>query len=130
MTRQDQWFVTRVLESTEGNFEIKIGKPEKVIEDEWQCAYSIADKTSYAHGLDGFQALVMAFTGVRLALDSMGGPIKWRGGKAGDHGVPRLVPHAFGVAFSKRIEELIDSEVNGFAVNAENIAKAKRGNDS
>lgn len=126
MTEQEKWLVRRALESANGKFEIAIGQPEKVLDDEWRCAYRVADETSYAHGLDGFQALLMALTGVRMALDKMGSQLKWRGGKAGDHGVPRLVPHAFGVAFSRRIEELIDAEVNQFAASAESAAKAGR----
>ncbi len=125
MANQDRWVVTRVLESAEGNVEIKIGQPEKVIDDEWSCAYSVAEETSYAHGLDSFQALLMALTGMRVALDNLKSKLKWRGGKAGDHGIPRMVPHAFGVDFSRKIEEVIDSEINQFAANAESAAKAR-----
>jgi hypothetical protein len=126
MMAPEKWLVRRALETASGTFEIAIGQPEKVIDDEWRCPYRVADETSYAHGLDGFQSLLMALTGVRMALDKMDSQLKWRGGKPGDHGVPRLVPHAFGVEFSRRIEELIDAEVNQFAANAESAAKARR----
>jgi hypothetical protein len=126
MTEQDQWIATRAFESAEGRIAIKIGLPEKVCDDEWHCPYSVGGQSSHAHGLDAFQALFMALTGVRAALDNLGMQLKWRGGKVGDHGVPRLVPHGFGVAFSRKIEEFIDSEVNQFAVNAEAAARTKR----
>jgi hypothetical protein len=116
---------TRELESTESSFEIKVGQPEKVDANEWRCAYSVADKLNYAHGLDAFQALVMAITGVRIALDNMGSPIRLRGAKTGDHGVPRMVPQALGVAFSRKIEELIDAEVTQFLAKAESAARAR-----
>ena len=122
------WVATRTLQSAGAagtSIEIKIGAPEQFTEDKWRCAYSAAGEDSYAHGLDAFQSLVMALTGIRVAPDSSGQELSWVGGITGDHGIPRMVSHGLGLEFSRKIDSLIASEVSQFVEAASRLRPSK-----
>lgn len=67
-----------------------------------------------AFGVDQLQALLLAVQGLRLKLEALGAELRWIGGEHGDTGIPRLIPIAFGLEFSKRAERVLDKEVTRF----------------
>jgi hypothetical protein len=77
----------------------------------WQCDFEIEgaiDVRQHGSGMDSFQALVNAFQGVRKYLDDSGLVLTWNGLEPGEHYVPMIVPHYFGLAFTRELEEEID----------------------
>ncbi|HEX2573584.1 MAG TPA: hypothetical protein VH877_28805 [Polyangia bacterium] len=122
MAKRPTWIATRALYEEPGGAEIRVrlGRPEPVSEDEWRCPYRVelgppAARTRYAHGVDAFQALLMALMGIRAALAESERRLSWQGGEPGDAGIPLLVPQYFGLEFSRRMEQLITTEVERFA---------------
>lgn len=110
---------------------LAIYAPEQVSEVEWKCAFRITgldnDEPRYAHGNDGVQALILAFEGLRVALATSGAKLSWTGGEPGDPGIPRFVPAIFGMAFSQRLEQMIEREVEKFARAAIGKSGRRRG---
>lgn len=125
MSPHDAWILTRPLQAGGRDIDLKLGQPHCVADDEWRCPYEVAGIAYEAFGLDALQALVMALTGVRVALDGLAGPLKWRGGRAGDPGVPRMVPQGLGLDFTRKLEALIDAEIGQFVANAEAAAEKR-----
>jgi hypothetical protein len=82
----------------------------------------------YAYGIDAFQSLMMALAGIRSLLQPRRRDLEWQGGSF-DLAFPRFMPSAYGAAFSKRMELLVNREVEAFARDAERRAtkRAKRG---
>jgi hypothetical protein len=69
--------------------------------------------------LIAFQALIVALEGIRANLEGSGKSFTWIGGEKGEHGFPRFVPSFYGIDFSKRVDELIESEIRRFAERAQ-----------
>jgi len=111
---------------------LSIDAPEQVSADEWRCRFRIIgmgnDQPKYAHGSDSIQALLLAFEGLRVALADSGAKVSWTGGEPGDPGIPRFIPGIFGLAFSRRLERMVEGEVQKFARAA--IGKSGRKRDS
>lgn len=101
---------------------IVIGKPREEGAD-WCCPYFIFGiglrRVRRAYGRDGVQALLMALEAIRVTLDS--NKIKWTwdgGSEEGDFGLPVTIPAYYGEAFARRVNQLVDKEINDFAHNA------------
>lgn len=101
---------------------VKIGKPRRVRPDEWRCSYCIEGlgraNIQEVCGADGVQALLLCFEAIRTRLTPMGDDLAWECGEPGDSGFPRYIPSIYGIKFYKRLERLIDREVDGFARRA------------
>ena len=112
-------------------WEATLGVPELVTEGEWRCPFSAGPKGAaeirHAHGLDAFQALMMAIVGIRTALKDLPPEYEWEGGAPGDHGFPLFVPQYFGPEFSRHIESIVEAEVKKFAARAKRRARATGG---
>jgi len=80
---------------------------------------------SYAHGLDAFQALSLAIEGIYSALQASNRQLTWEGGELGETGFQRFVPQAFGLEFSRQINNMIDEKIQQFADKARE--RRKRG---
>jgi len=97
---------------------VKLGKPRKSKEIDWECPFSITGLgirgIQHGRGVDAIQALYMALEGVRVQLERSGVRLSWSGGRAGDAGFYRFVPKFFGPKFSKRLDQIIDREVERF----------------
>jgi hypothetical protein len=110
---------------------LSIYAPEQVSEGEWRCGFQVTglgnDQPSYAHGNDGVQALILAVEGLRVALADSGARLAWAGGEPGDHGIPRFIPAVFGFAFSRRLEQMVEREVEKFARGAIGKSGRRRG---
>ena len=98
---------------------IRIGKPRKVSEAEWECPFHVSNAgmplVACGHGIDALQALVQAIDGCRVFLERSGTTFRWEGGENGDTGVPRFVPAFFGAQFANRLGRIVDREVEKFA---------------
>ena len=102
---------------------VKLGKPRRSKEIDWECPFSITGLRirgiQYGRGVDAIQALYMALEGVRVLLERSGARLTWIGGQPGDAGFYRFVPKFFGPKFSKRLDRVIDREVEAFCRRAE-----------
>ena len=116
------WIATRMLstgkDSGVKDVEVSIGAPEQESADTWRCPFRVGfagtGEIQYAYGIDGFQALMIAFSGIRAKIEELKLDVSWEGalaGDRGDHGFPQWVPQSFGLEFQKRIDELIDREL-------------------
>jgi len=98
---------------------VKLGMPRRSKERDWECPFSITGLgirgIQYGRGVDAIQALCMALEGVRVLLERSGARFSWSAGQAGDAGFDRFVPNLFGLRFSKRLNRMIDREVERFA---------------
>lgn len=99
---------------------VRLGAPRRAARGEyWECPYQLVGlgrrKTQHAQGEDGIQALLLAIESVRTALKKSGKQFSWVGGEPGDTGFTAIVPTFFGPRFSKRLELMIEREVDQFA---------------
>src|SRR5262245_62167997 len=85
----------------------RLYRPVRVprVEDKWACAYSIDGirprRRGKVYGFDGLQALLIGAEKIRIEMESLGMLFSFAGGEANDTGIPRSIPIAFGLAFSK-----------------------------
>lgn len=102
---------------------VRIGKPRKVSDAEWECAFHISNigmnEIQFGHGMDGVQALIQAIEGSRVFLERSGKKFSWEGGEEGETGIPRYVPMFYGKDFTEHLHKVIDSEMEKFAQAAE-----------
>jgi hypothetical protein len=96
---------------------IRLGKPRRTGHD-WLAPFEIRDlngsQVHYSYGVDPLQALILALEGIRVRLDKSRPRLTWVGGPAGEIGFSRLVPDLGSPEFRRRIEQLIDREVERF----------------
>lgn len=109
----------RLLTRNDGrSVAVRIGKPRKVAPDEWECPYHVSGlgmrRVAVARGIDAVQALILAIESTRIFLEQRIDRLSWPFGEAGDLGFPRLVPSALGISFARRINEMIDREIEQF----------------
>ncbi|WP_437783710.1 DUF6968 family protein [Sorangium sp. So ce1097] len=94
---------------------VVIGQPLEVQPGEWACPFTIdgipEPRSDRGLGIDGISALLNALQAIRFALEASGVRVCWEGGEPGDAGFPKLMHYAFGFAFSQRMEQLIDEEI-------------------
>jgi hypothetical protein len=111
-----------------GAVQVSLGLPEidpHSPHRDWRCPFRITGidlpRVRYAYGIDAFQSLMMALAGIRSLLQTKRRDLRWDGGSL-DLAFTRFVPSGYGPAFSKRIQMLIDREVEAFARKAERRA--------
>jgi hypothetical protein len=79
----------------------------------WACAWRIRGigrvRTGRAPGEDGLQALQLALTAVRQALEPFAGRLTWTG-EPGELGLPEPIPDYFGGEFRRHLERLVQVE--------------------
>jgi len=110
---------------------VKLGTPRRAARGEyWECPYQIVGLGSRqmqrANGEDGVQALLLAIESVRTALKKSGKQFSWVGGEPGDTGFTPIVPTFFGRRFAKRLELMIEREVDRFARSIEKRHRRRR----
>lgn len=119
------WIATRTLSDPETGAEVKVhlSSPEQAGDGVWECNYRIEEGGEWhegkGYGEDGCQALALTLEKIRMVLDCRSRPLCWLGmepGLTGFHRVPTSV--GFGVRFVRRLEALIDREVEQFAQEA------------
>ncbi|WP_437294424.1 DUF6968 family protein [Sorangium sp. So ce426] len=94
---------------------VTIGRPVEAQPGEWACPFTIVGipepRSDRGLGVDGVSAVLNALHAIRHALEASGVRVSWEGGEPGDTGFPKLMHYAFGFAFSQRMEQLIDEEI-------------------
>ena len=101
---------------------ITLGRPRREEQGDWACWFRIqglgSGEKKQGHGIDPFQALIMALEGIRTELAQHRQHLSWEGGTSGDVGFPRFVPYFFGVTFARKLERHIELEIVRFSREA------------
>ena len=92
---------------------IELDAPARRRSGEWACGWRIRGigraRTGRALGEDGLQALQLALTAVRRALEPFADRLTWTG-EPGELGLPEPIPDYFGGEFRRRLERLVHLE--------------------
>jgi uncharacterized protein DUF6968 len=92
---------------------VELDAPVRRRSGEWACAWHIRGigraRAGRALGEDGLQALQLALTAVRRALEPFAGRLTWTG-EPGELGLPEPIPDYFGGEFRRRLERLVQQE--------------------
>jgi hypothetical protein len=98
---------------------VKLGAPHQTERGTWRCPFYITGigmgTPCYAGGVDSMQALQEALNGIRVILDQSKKHLSWVGGEAAELTFPRVVPWGFGAPLAKKLDSLIETEVENFA---------------
>lgn len=122
-----EWIAIRKLTDDLGNdVTIAVGAPSCDGPDKWTCAFQVtglvgsqddtgtreapSDEVMRATGMDGFQALLLAIRSIYSWLEESPRPLTWRGGEAGDTGIPRLATMTGGLSLRQHIENVMSAE--------------------
>ncbi len=104
-----------MVEGQGSNLIISIASPKKVSDEEWRCDFKFTGSESvrgHACGIDGVQALYLAFECIANKLNSSNRKFSWVGGQKGDHGCRKFVPFYLGSRIAKKIEKALDRIVD------------------
>ena len=94
---------------------VDLGKPRRSEKGDWECPFRIRGfGVQYGYGVDAIQALTTALEGIRVTLERSEQKLSWVGGEPGYTGFDRFVTTPFGVRFTKRLNGIIDQEINRF----------------
>jgi hypothetical protein len=93
---------------------IGLDAPYRRTRGEWECTYHIIGlgrtRAGRGRGSDGLQALQSALLDARRALEPFAARLTWLG-EPGELGLPLPVPDYFGGEFRRRVEALVEREV-------------------
>ena len=108
---------------------VQLGRPRGRRTGEFECPYRVRGlgrvKIGRALGEDTVQALQLAFEAVRLELEPHAAILTWYG-ELGETGFPQFVPYTLGVRFRKRLEAIVNREIEQQARRLEHRSKARR----
>jgi hypothetical protein len=93
---------------------IELDVPRQRRPGEWACAYRIRGigrpRAGQALGEDGFEAIQLALMALRRELEPFGPRLTWTG-EPGELGLPLPVPDFFGGEIRRRLEGLVQREI-------------------
>jgi hypothetical protein len=117
MKESDKIVATRSFQTASGETVVaSLYQPTQEKSGDWACAFEITGLASpivdRAMGVDSLQALMIGIDGIRARLRETGVSLSWVGGEPDDVGIPRQISIAFGLSFQRRIEQLMDDEVD------------------
>ena len=108
---------------------VHLGRPRRRRTGEFESPYRVRGlgrvKIGRALGEDSVQALQLAFEAVRLELEPHAAILTWFG-ELGETGFPQYVPYIFGARFRKRLEAMVNREIEREARRLEQRSKARR----
>jgi hypothetical protein len=108
---------------------VELGLPRGRRTGEFECPYRVRGlgraKIGRALGEDSVQALQLAFEAVRLELEPHAAILAWYGAR-GETGFPQYVPYTLGARLRKRLEILVNREIEREARRLEHRWKARR----
>ena len=108
---------------------VEIEKPF-FADPEWRCTYSVRGaklyRSRFACGEDSFQALMLAFVAIRAELDAFPVPLAWLSDEPGDIEIPHQAPTHAGLAFQRKVEQMIATAVHKEALNQIAAGKARQ----
>lgn len=118
-TKQPKWIAERRLERSDafgGIVVVRIGSPEwPPGAEEWRCPFIIEglgdDSVQFGRSIDSMAALQNALIGIRCKLEQSGIPLRWEGFDEELTGFPKTIPWTYGLAFYRKIEKMIDAEI-------------------
>jgi hypothetical protein len=106
---------------------VELDAPVRRRSGEWGCAWRIRGigraRTGRTLGEDGLQALQLALTAVRQALEPFADRLTWTG-EPGELGLPEPIPDYFGGEFRRRLERLVRQETEREAQRLKEAALA------
>ena len=110
--------------------ELFLYAPFEIGPDEWRCDFNVIglppDPPLYAIGVDAMQSLTIAIDAIRIKMEPHADGLTWAFGEdVGRLGLPVFVPSHFGIAFERRLLNLISTEVTDF-INAARAAADER----
>jgi uncharacterized protein DUF6968 len=107
--------------------DVELDAPVRRRTGQWACAYRIRGigrvRAGHAQGEDGFQALQLAFSALRRALEPFAAQLTWTG-EPGELGLPEPIPDYFGGEFRRRLERLVRQETEREAQRLKDAALA------
>ena len=90
----------------------------------WVCAYRIRGigrvRAGRAQGEDALQALQLAVSAMRRALEPFAAQLTWTG-EPGELGLPEPIPDYFGGEFRRRLERLVRQETEREAARLKGV---------
>ncbi|WP_437950169.1 DUF6968 family protein [Sorangium sp. So ce296] len=109
---------------------LKIGEPIRPgsPSGSWACAVlldGLEPDVEYVEGIDAIQAIQSAMRYARHALDNCGLPITWMDQESGDIGLPLPIESPFGLWFQRRLEKLVEDEIDRVGEMVTEVLKAR-----
>ena len=110
---------------------VSLGQP-RPSKGDWECPFDIRGQgvsiLEFGYGVDSMQALTTAVEGIRVLLNENFGSLVWEdGGVLVDHsGFQRQIPLLSG-AFTRRLDRLVDRELNRHLRQLERRTATRRG---
>lgn len=104
---------TRVLSISNGEAKelvVVLYQPYEIDKDEWVCVFKLGEQKKKAHGIDSFQALIMAIEGIRYLLDNTSINLNWCEG-SNFLGFPKFVPMFLPDNYISDIESILEKKV-------------------
>jgi hypothetical protein len=93
---------------------LELDAPRQRRTGEWACAYRIRGlgraRAGQALGEDGMEAIQLALVAMRRELEPFGPRLTWTG-EPGELGLPLLIPDFFGGEVRRRLEGLVQREI-------------------
>jgi hypothetical protein len=108
---------------------VQLGRPRRRRTNEFECPYRVRGlgrlKVGRALGEDSVQALQLAFEAVRQELEPYAATLTLDG-EPGETGFPQFVPYSLGGRFRKRLEAMLNREIEREARRLERRSVARR----
>jgi len=93
---------------------VELDAPRRRRTGDWACAYRIRGlghaRGGQAAGEDGLEAIQLALVAMRRELEPFGARLTWTG-EPGELGLPLLIPDFFGGEVRRRLEGLVQREI-------------------
>ncbi len=90
-------------------------KPTEEVAGVWLAKFRLSGLTKPIvggiRGGDGLQAMLLAAQLLRVHLEQLGRELQWGGEDPGNTGIPRDIGWSYGLAFSKKMERLVEKEI-------------------
>ncbi len=69
--------------------------------------------------MDAVQALMSTFDAIRIDLERAEAALTWEGAPVGVTGFARVLPYYYGLQFYRRVERIVDKEIERFTKQVE-----------
>ncbi|MGH7267313.1 MAG: DUF6968 family protein [Candidatus Rokuibacteriota bacterium] len=107
---------------------VRVGMPRRSGRD-WVVPFQLRglapSRIRYSYGVDALQALMLAFEGIRVTLETRGKALTWLG-EPGESGFYRFVPDLGIPPVRRRPEKAIDREMRAFLRKLERRYRRRR----
>lgn len=116
---------------TAAQVHVIIGKPRKDRgSSDYFCPYRLEGlgdgQPQQAWGVDSVQALQSAMQAIRVQLEPHTDELEWLGGRGGSLGFPKVIPDVFGPKLTRRLEKLVEREMDRHARTLERRARGRK----